>query len=271
MMQGTLAKMRTALDQPVSYQLPVGDALLPLNEHLGKPLHLTFTGNIYCTHCGRKTNKSFSQGFCFPCMRKLAQCDTCIVKPELCHYAAGTCREPEWGLQHCFQPHIVYLANASGLKVGITRQTQVPTRWIDQGAIQALPIARVGDRLQSGLLEVEIAKHVADKTNWRTMLKGDQPELDLASHRDRLQAECAAAMTDLQTQHGLTAAAWLVDADMVTIQYPVITNPTKISSLNPEKQPEIGGTLMGIRGQYLMFDTGVINIRKYTGYEITTP
>jgi hypothetical protein len=65
------------------------------------------------------------------------------MKPETCHYHLGTCREPDWAQNHCFRPHIVYLANSSGVKVGITRKTQIPTRWLDQGASQALPIFEV--------------------------------------------------------------------------------------------------------------------------------
>ena len=135
-MLGTLSKMKSELHSPVQYGLPLGDAVEPLNPHLGQRVQLRYTGRIFCVHCGRKTSKSFDQGYCFPCFRSLAQCDTCIVKPEQCHFAHGTCREPEWAQQFCFRSHTVYLANSSGLKVGITRDNQVPTRWIDQGAVQ---------------------------------------------------------------------------------------------------------------------------------------
>lgn len=125
---GSLRKMRSALAETVAYALPVGDCDVPLNALLGRRITLQYLGQIHCVHCGRRTNKSFSQGYCYPCFQKLAACDSCIVSPEKCHYAAGTCREPAWGEQHCLQPHVVYLANSSGLKVGITRGTQVPTR-----------------------------------------------------------------------------------------------------------------------------------------------
>jgi hypothetical protein len=122
-MQGQLRKMHTQLDNPVRYELPLTDRLIPLNPLIGKPIKFAYTGRIFCVHCGRQTKKSFSQGYCYPCFTKLAQCDMCIVKPETCHFEAGTCREPAWAAEFCFQPHIVYLANSSGIKVGITRQS----------------------------------------------------------------------------------------------------------------------------------------------------
>lgn len=141
--QGGLRKMSAQLDAPVSYAFRLDEQVLPVNPLLGQHLRIEFLGAIHCTHCGRKTKKSFAQGYCYPCFTKLAQCDSCIMSPERCHYAAGTCREPAWGEQFCMTDHIVYLANSSGVKVGITRASQVPTRWIDQGASQALPILRV--------------------------------------------------------------------------------------------------------------------------------
>jgi len=137
---GNLEKMRVQHAAPVLYALPVGDKSVALNPLLGNKITLRYTGEINCIHCGRRTNKSFQQGYCYPCMQKLARCDICIVKPELCHFHKGTCREPEWGREHCMIQHIVYLAVSSGLKVGITRHTQVPTRWIDQGAVAAVPM-----------------------------------------------------------------------------------------------------------------------------------
>ncbi|NVK88325.1 MAG: DUF2797 domain-containing protein, partial [Gammaproteobacteria bacterium] len=167
MVQGTLKKMVAQLAQPVQYSLPVGDSLIPLNPLLEQSISLKFTGKIYCANCGNATKKSFSQGFCYPCMKKLASCDMCIMKPETCHYHEGTCREPEWGEKNCFIPHFVYLSNTSGLKVGITRHSQVPTRWIDQGATQAVQLLQVATRQQSGLVEVAFKDLIADKTNWR--------------------------------------------------------------------------------------------------------
>ena len=190
------------------------------------------------------------------------------MKPETCHYFQGTCRDPEWGEQHCFQPHIVYLANSSGLKVGITRKTQMPTRWLDQGAIQALPILEVDTRQQSGFVEMLFKEHVGDRTNWRAMLKGDVAELDLKAERDRLMAATASGLGQLRSEYGADAIREL-DGQYHAFHYPVETFPRKIMSHNFDKQPEVSGILQGIKGQYLMLDTGVINLRKFTGYEVS--
>ncbi|HVL00555.1 MAG TPA: DUF2797 domain-containing protein [Dongiaceae bacterium] len=267
-MIGTLAKLKTELQTPVQYGLPLGDAVVPLNPLLGQRVQMRYTGRIFCVHCGRKTNKSFDQGYCFPCFRSLAQCDTCIIKPEQCHFAAGTCREPEWAQQFCFRPHTVYLANSSGLKVGITRDNQVPTRWIDQGAVQALPIFHVRSRLQSGLVEITIGKWVSDKTQWQAMLKNQVTQVDLVAERNRLLQLSAADLEALRVELGADALTPLPHAEMVQIAYPVLQYPVKVTSINLDKEPLLQGTLLGIKGQYLMLDTGVINIRKYSGYEV---
>lgn len=266
-MQGTLSKMTSELGDPVSYALPLGENRLALNALVGKHLSLRYTGNIYCDNCGRATKRSFSQGHCYPCMQKLAACDMCILKPEQCHYHEGTCREPEWGDTHCMIHHIVYLANTSGVKVGITRESQVPTRWIDQGATQALPIFRVATRQISGFVEVELAKAMADKTNWRAILQGDSEPIDLQARAKTEIPLIEAALADIRERFGPDTIEALA-ADIVSISYPVSVYPDKIKSFNFDKNPVAEGTLIGIKGQYLMFDTGVINIRKFTGYEV---
>ena len=265
---GALQKMRTQLADTVEYLLPVGESEIPLNELIGQPILLQYKGEINCIGCGRKTKKSFSQGYCFPCFKKLPQCDSCIVSPEKCHYAEGTCRDPAWGERNCFQDHIVYLANSSGVKVGITRGTQVPVRWMDQGAIQALPILRVATRLQSGLVERLLGEHVADKTNWRAMLKGQVDPLDLSLKRDELFELCAEGLSALEQQFGLQAIQRLPDAEQLEINYPVLNYPQKVTSFNFDKTAEVSGVLQGIKGQYLILDTGVINIRKFTAYQV---
>jgi hypothetical protein len=265
---GNLRKMTATLGDSVNYALPIGDAELPLNELLDQRLKLSFEGLINCVHCDRKTNKSFSQGYCFPCFRRLAACDTCIVSPEKCHFDAGTCREPDWAESNCFVDHVVYLANTSGVKVGITRATQIPTRWIDQGATQAKPIARVSHRHLSGLLETALAKHVADKTAWQTMLKGDGAPVSLEERRQELMSLCAEEIEALQTRFGLQSLSLLEDADETNISYPVLAYPEKVTAHNFDKNPVVEGRLLGIKGQYLMFDTGVLNIRKFGGYHI---
>jgi hypothetical protein len=253
--------METQLGSPIQYTLPVGDERIPLNDLIGRPIRLEWSGRIECVHCGRSTRKSFGQGHCYPCFTRLASCDRCIISPELCHYAAGTCREPAWGEQHCLIPHTVYLANSSGLKVGITRGLDSTGRWIDQGAAQAMPIRIVSSRLEAGHSEVALKPFVADRTNWRRMLKGEPPRLDLASERDRLLAELSRADPDFELP-GETPG----DAVLTQIQYPVAEYPTVVVSHNLEKDPVLEGTLQGIKGQYLMLDRSVINMRKYGGY-----
>ena len=265
---GSLRKMKVAATRPVSYQMPVGDALLAMNEQIGGALRLRYTGAIHCIECGRKTRKSFSQGYCYPCFKSLAECDLCIMKPETCHFAQGTCRDEEWAKSHCMQDHYVYLANSSGLKVGITRGTQIPTRWIDQGASQAIAMFRVRNRLHSGLLEVALKKQVSDRTDWRKLLKGLPQEEDMVAERDRLIGLVQSDLEALKQSNADLDWEQLDDAP-IQLTYPVDRYPDKVVSLNLDKTPEISGTLMGIKGQYLILDCGVINIRKFAGYEVT--
>lgn len=267
---GNIAKMHTSLVKGEAYyELPVGDERIPMNDIIGNTLKLKYDDEINCIACGRKTSKSFNQGFCFPCFKSLAQCDMCIMKPETCHFAEGTCREPEWAEAHCMQDHFVYLANSSGIKVGITRGTQIPTRWIDQGASQALPIFKVKNRLISGQVEVVIKQHVSDKTSWQRMLKGIPDPIDLIARRDELVAECDKEIQQIEKASGSDGIEFLGKEQQVEIAFPVTEYPTKVSSFNFDKKPLVEGTLMGIKGQYLIFDTGVINIRKFGGYKVT--
>ncbi|MGE8405838.1 MAG: DUF2797 domain-containing protein [Pseudomonas sp.] len=267
--RGSIRKMTARLETPVvQYAFRLGETEVPVNPMLGQTVRLEYLGAIHCSHCGKRTKTSFSQGYCYPCMTRLAQCDVCIMSPERCHYDAGTCREPSWGEQFCMTDHVVYLANSSGVKVGITRASQLPTRWLDQGASQALPILRVATRQQSGLVEDLLRSQVADRTNWRALLKGDAEAVDLVAVRDQLFASCAEGLLGLQERFGVQAIQPLHDGQPIDIRYPVQAYPSKIVSFNLDKNPVAEGTLLGIKGQYLIFDTGVINIRKYTAYQL---
>jgi len=259
LLTGVISKLKSTVSEPIQYSLPIGEIELPLNAFLGKKILLKFAGKICCLHCKQATKKSYSQGYCFPCSQKLAKCDFCIVRPEKCHYHLGTCREPDWAKQHCFIPHIVYLANTSDLKVGITRQTQIPNRWIDQGASQALPILSVKNRYESGLIEVKLKEKVNDKTNWRKMLMGEAEPLDLYEKKTQL-------LSFLTLEEN---AALILDAKITSIQYPIIEYPKKVVALNIEKTPGIEGVLLGIKGQYLILDVGVMNIRNLSGYMVS--
>ncbi len=261
--QGHLHKMHTEIGSPIRYSLELGGQRVVLSDYLGQRIRIDYQQKIECSHCGRSTRKSFSQGYCYPCFISLAQCDRCIVSPETCHYHLGTCREPEWGLANCMRPHIIYLSNTSGVKVGITRETQLPTRWIDQGAVQALAILRVNKRYHSGLIEHAFKQHVSDRTNWRSMLKNDVEDIDLyqvyetlwPQVKSKIDAELMADVEEIANSDSALA-----------LHYPALAYPTKVSSFNLDKEPRVEGRLDAIKGQYLILDNGVINIRKYGGY-----
>lgn len=251
---------------PVSYRLELGGQQAILSEWLGKQISLEYLQQIECIHCGRLTRKSFSQGYCYPCFSNLAQCDRCIMSPEKCHFHLGTCRQPEWGMSHCMRPHIIYLSNTSGVKIGITRETQLPTRWIDQGAIQAIPVLRVSKRYHAGLIEHVFRQYVSDRTNWRNMLKNEVEVIDLhqvfesiwPQVKAQLEPELIADVEEIASVDGVTS-----------LDYPAIKYPLKVTSFNLDKQPLVEGRLDAIKGQYLILDNGVINIRKYGGYLVS--
>lgn len=231
---------------------------IPLNPELGRRISIKFTGRIQCVHCARDIKKSFNQGYCFPCSQKLAQCDICILKPELCHYRNGTCREPDWAKENCLREHVVYAANTTGVKVGITRAHKKMERWGDQGAIAAIEIARVPERYIAGLVEVAVAEHVNDKTDWRALIKGQDHEVDLAAESARLKSFIPDDYKKFIVD----------DAQVIRLSYPVLKYPSKAKSVDLDKNPEVSGVFNGIRGQYVFIDEAAINIRKYGGYEI---
>ncbi len=256
--------------KPVAYQLIVGPMHVPLNPHIGKEITLSFLNRITCVHCSREMSKSYNQGYCYVCARNLAQCDLCIMKPHTCHHHLGTCREPAWGEAHCMQPHYVYLANSSHLKVGITRKGQIPTRWLDQGAVQALPLFYTRTRYHAGLIEHCLTRYVADKTNWRALFKDNIPLLDLPQAARELFQTAEKDLQQLLKHYPEMQASEiqpLLD-DSHAFVYPVAVYPTKVQSLSFDKQARIQGTLLGIKGQYLIFDSGVLNIRKHGGYHV---
>ena len=281
---GCLRKMpaRVRADTSVAYQLALQErpeAAAPsgaesglgpirhvaLNPWIGRQFSIEFLGAIHCVHCGRKTSKSFNQGYCYPCFKRLARCDLCVLRPHTCHYDQGTCREEAWGREHCMTDHIVYLANTSGLKAGITRASQVPTRWLDQGAVQALPIIAVRTRLQSGLVEVLLHRWIKGTTHWRAML-GEVEAIDLPAERERALALAATGIAELQRQTGLQAVQTLADEPARAFRYPVRAWPEPLRALRLDKQPIVSGQLLGIKGQYLLFDCGVLNVRSSAGY-----
>ncbi|MCJ8312689.1 MAG: DUF2797 domain-containing protein [Pseudomonadales bacterium] len=261
--------MQTRHQSPVDYQFVIGDDKVSMNPLIGQEIRLSHQGVIRCLYCNKVITKSYGQGYCYDHLMQLASNDTCMMSPEKCHFAQGTCRDNRFAESVCNQGHYVYLANTSEVKVGITRNSQIPTRWMDQGAKQAMVIARVSTRHLAGLVEVIFKQYVSDKTNWRNMLKGEADLIDLAKVRDDCMDKAKEQIDGLQDQYGLVAIQMFNHGEVFELDFPVTQYPEKVTSLNLDKQPEIQGRLLGIKGQYLILDCGVINIRKYSGYELT--
>ncbi len=266
--RGQIRKMKGVYQGRVSYFMRLTDnELIDLNNFIGHNLIIRYLGAIYCVQCGRKTKKSFQQGHCFPCMRKINECGNCQLFPERCLVEKGGCSCDDWAHRQCNIPHVVYLSNTSNLKVGVTSESDPVVRWIDQGAMQAVSLFRTENRFQAGLLEVAIKKHIADKTNWRTMLKQDSVELNLLERAENLLAISKEDIAPILKSYP-TQITRCEGAEVVEISYPVGEYPLKVSSLSLDKTPEVKGCLKGIKGQYLIMDTGVMNVRKFSGYDI---
>ena len=259
-MEFVLTKMETQLEDPIHYFLRTPGTKIALHPFLGKQISFHFTGRIFCSACQKKINKKFGEGFCFSCFTSAAAASPCILRPELCQAHLGLGRDPIYEEKHHNQPHLVYLAQTDQLKVGITRKTQMPTRWIDQGAAAAIVLAEVPNRYLSGVLEVALKTQFSDKTNWQHMLKNtafDGP--NLLDQKWELEETLPSDLTQY----------WTEDEKIWEFTYPVLSYPTKVKSLSLDQTPLIKGTLTGIRGQYLYIDESlVINIRKHTGYQI---
>lgn len=257
---GNLLKMKSALTEKglVEYHMNLNGEALEVNSLVGKSVSLTWKEQINCIHCGRKINKSFAQGYCYPCFTTLPQTESCALHPETCRAHEGISRDMDWSRQNCLTSHIVYLAMTPLLKVGVTRESQVPVRWIDQGANAATPLARTPNRFTAGKIEVFLKGYLSDRTNWRLMLTGQPPETErLPDERERIKSIAVGSYQE-----------YLIDEPEITlINYPVEKYPVKVNAINLEKVLSFTGNITGIRGQYWMFEGGsVINIRKYGGY-----
>ncbi|MCX7987464.1 MAG: DUF2797 domain-containing protein [Bacteroidales bacterium] len=255
-----LDKMETEDNDPILYYITAQNERIQINSFLGRKMQIAYTGNLYCTKCGRKSTRLFGQGFCYPCFTTAPEAEECVLHPELCRAHEGIARDMQYAREHCLIDHYLYFAATDQIKVGVTRHTQIPTRWIDQGASSAIIIARTPNRYTAGCIEVTLKKYFPDKTNWRTMLTNkinNNPDFDTA----------------IRKLTNLLPAEWqdfLLDNQKIfRLNYPVIRYPEKVNSIDLLKTPEVSGHLSGIKGQYLIFDDGkVLNVRKHTGFEV---
>lgn len=257
--EGNLHKLHTQFKPgaEVAYSLMLGEDQIVLNDWIESTVELVFEGRINCIACGRLTKKSFGQGFCYPCFTNSPMNAPCIVRPELCEAHLGKGRDPEWEKKHHLQPHYVYLALTSGTKVGVTRITQIPTRWIDQWAWKAILLAYTDYRQQAGQIEVALKNFVSDKTPWQRMLKGEQGADDLVERKHLLAEKLGSEWADFISP----------DDSVTEIHYPMLYNPAKVVSQKLDKVGTLRGKLIGIRGQYLLFEGGaVLNMRSHSGY-----
>jgi Protein of unknown function (DUF2797) len=263
----------------VSQNLTVAYSLADLNLSEGQRIRIRHTGRFFCTSCGKNVKKLFD-GFCFGCLKSKAEADICVMSPHRCHFHLGTCREPSWGEEHCFQKHFVYLSYTDKFKVGITRHTQLPTRWVDQGASSASVIAEVPNRYIAGVLEKSLSQFIPDKTHWMKMLLNFEEPPSLKDWVAKLrEVETDFLPTALQDFGNMFANTpqeevrkfFRFNNVVYNIAFPqdkIEKNLKKVASLNLEKTPTIEGELLGIKGQYLYFASGVTNIRRHSGYEV---
>ena len=253
----TLKKMETTLDDVVNYHLSINDVNHCMNNYIGKKIIIKWKGIVVC-HCGKEMKSFYRSGFCYNCYWSSPLASQSIFKPELCTAHLGIEeRDLEWEKQFQLAPHYVYLANSSGVKVGITRSSQLITRWMDQGASQAILLAEVPNRRYSGDIEVSLKRFVKDVTNWRKMLSGQPNMVDLIKIKRELIMHIPEELKK-----------YILKNDNITyIKYPVVSYPKKIKSIKLDKEPVIEGELMGIKGQYLLLDKDrVFNVRSHEGY-----
>lgn len=264
MLEGILSKLSFTPAAPVRYAMRLGDAEVALNGQVGQGVRITYLGEIRCENCHRFTRKSYGGGYCYPCFKKLARCDLCVVSPTRCHFHLGTCREPEWGEAFCMTRHTVYLANSSGVKVGLTRGEVGMPRWIDQGATQAMAVARTDTRRAAGEVEALLAEHVPDKTDWRVLVTGGVRRASLEAIAARLEGFVKERALQIE------GVAWLDPRAEVEISFPVARYSKNAIRLKLADGPDsvIEGRLRGIIGQFLLFDHGAFNVASHTSYRV---
>ena len=254
---GQISKMESQLNNPILYKMNIGENQIELNKLINTKIKIRFDNKIKCIECNKIIKKTFMQGYCYPCFISSPKTSDCIFKPHLCRAHIGDSKDMSWSQKNCLVEQYVYLSITSNLKVGVTRYSQIPTRWVDQGAHFAIKFAKTPNRYLAGLIELEISKYISDRTKWRQMLKGDFEKIDLIKMKYQLVKNLS-----------LELASYIDNDDSITeLKYPQINQLEKIISLNLEKKPDIEGLLTGIKGQYIILDNlYVLNIRKYTGY-----
>lgn len=256
--EGVLRKMQTELGNPIQYYLVFKNDFLNMNQLLDKEIQIDFI-KYQCLNCGRE-RPIYRQGFCKSCFYESPAAGDWIMKPELSTAHLGKeDRDLEYEKKAQLQPHIVYLANSSNVKVGVTRKSQVPTRWIDQGAHEAIEIVEVPNRYLAGITEVALKAHVSDKTSWRKMLTNSIEDVNLVDWRNKLKSIVPEEASD-----------YFIDSNTEThMDFPVLQYPEKVKSLNLDKTPSYTGVLKGVKGQYLIFeDSTVFNVRGSEGYYV---
>ncbi len=257
---GVLTKLEVSHDDPVRYTLILGEDKLDLNAYLNHEFTFRFLNEIICQGCQKRTKKSFFQGYCYACFLSSPFTSDCIMRPELCRAHLNEGRDLDWEKEHHLSPHFVYLSKTSGIKVGVTRKSNAITRWIDQGAVEAIAIAETPNRYLAGCIEVFLKQYLSDRTAWQAMLKNvidDRSLWDVFSEIKPF----------LMPQFSMYL---LSDVSMHLFQYPVLEVPRKVISFSFDRSSFFSGILLGIKGQYLIFDEGmVLNIRKFTGYKVS--
>ncbi len=256
--EGVLTKMQTENGSPIQYYLVFENDFLNVNQLLNKKVSISFV-KFQCLNCSLD-KKIYRQGYCYDCFYEIPQAADWIIRPELSKaHLDKEDRDLEYEKRVQLQPHIVYLANSSNVKVGVTKKTQVPTRWIDQGAHEAIEIVEVPNRYLAGITEVALKDYVGDKTNWRTMLKNEIKDENLIEWRDKLKKY----IPDEARSY------FLENKTETNLEFPVLRYPEKPKSLNLSKTPTYEGVLKGIKGQYLIFeDNTVFNVRSNEGYVV---
>lgn len=256
--EGVIRKMKSELSDPVEYLWELGGDFVQVNQAIGRHLHLRHLG-YQCLNCG-ESREIFNMGYCKPCFFEAPGAAEWIVSPELSKaHLDQEDRDLAYEKEMQLQPHVLYLAETGNVKVGVTRKSQIPTRWIDQGASAALPIAETPNRYLAGIAEAELKGHISDKTSPTKMLTGETSGESLEEWREKL-------MKFLPEE---VKSYTLERQEIQEITYPVKDYPVKVKTFRMDKDPDFGGVLKGIRGQYLIFeDHRALNLRGHEGYVV---